>query len=82
MQACDAVARISDILLMKVGDVIESKGKPKSFYELHEKKTNKYKRFVFSENVQKAINDYLKGYNGDLESCLCRERPTMVSTKH
>ncbi|WP_436242945.1 tyrosine-type recombinase/integrase [Paenibacillus sp. LjRoot56] len=68
--------RISDILLMKVEDVLDSKGKPKSYYELREKKTNKFKRFVFAENVQKAISEYLKGYSGRADRPLFASRKT------
>ncbi|WP_025843746.1 site-specific integrase [Brevibacillus agri] len=67
--------RISDILNMKVSDVIDEKGKPKQYYELKEEKTGKYKRFPFGERIQKAIMDYLKDYNGD------RDRPLFASRK-
>lgn len=67
--------RISDILLMNVGDVIDEKGRVRDVYELREKKTGKPKRFPFGKNVQKAILDYLDGYAGD------PNRPLFVSRK-
>lgn len=62
--------RISDILKMRVRDVIDENGKPRSFYELREQKTGKAKRFPFGKNVQKAISDYLNGYDGDMNRYL------------
>lgn len=51
--------RISDILKFTIGDVATSKGKVKDFVEIYEQKTNKHKRFVFSDVVKKAIKNYL-----------------------
>jgi integrase len=62
--------RISDILKMRVCDVIDERGKPKAYYELREQKTGKVKRFPFPKNVQKAIADYLSDYDGDHERYL------------
>ncbi|NQX66664.1 tyrosine-type recombinase/integrase [Paenibacillus alba] len=67
--------RISDILRMEIGDVIDRSGRPKKYYELREKKTNKYKRFIFAENVQAAILSYLNGYIGNYD------RPLFLSRK-
>jgi integrase len=67
--------RISDILSLKVGDVLNEKGKVKEYFELREKKTDKYRRIVLSDNVQKAVVDYLKGYSDGLD------RPLFVSRK-
>jgi len=67
--------RISDILLMTVGDVIDERGRVRDVYELREQKTGKAKRFPFGKNVQAAIRDYLDAYAGELS------RPLFVSRK-
>lgn len=46
--------RISDILALDIKDV-----KNKDFIEIREK-TNKYKRFLLNEKLQKEINKYVK----------------------
>ncbi|PPA82508.1 site-specific integrase [Brevibacillus laterosporus] len=71
----NSVLRISDILDMRVCDVIDKKGRAAKFYELREKKTKKKKRFPFSEQTRKVIEDYLANYDGD------RNRPLFVSQK-
>lgn len=67
--------RISDILKMTVGDVIDEQGRVRDGYKLREIKTKKDRQFPFSKNVQKAILEYLGGYAGDLS------RPLFVSRK-
>ena len=47
--------RISDILALDIKDV-----KNKDFIEIREKKTNRYKRFLLNEKLQKEINKYVK----------------------
>ncbi|PLR75434.1 site-specific integrase [Bacillus sp. V3-13] len=68
--------RISDILQLQIGDVVNERGKPRPFYELRESKTKKGRRFPFSKNVQKAINLYFQeaGKNENLESYLFKSR--------
>lgn len=53
--------RISDILKLKVEDVWDGR-RPKKFIVLNEEKTGKYKRFPITENLQKAIKEYMKEY--------------------
>lgn len=67
--------RISDILAMKVGDVIDERGRIKKEYYFREKKTRKYKKVTFSKYVIPAIEDYLRGYKGSMN------RPLFVSQK-
>jgi integrase len=70
--------RISDILKMKVNDVLTEKGKAKEFVELREEKTGKSRRIVFADNVQKAILDYLKGVDISVKGL---NRPLFLSRK-
>jgi integrase len=51
--------RISDLLKLKLNDVIDKKGKPKDRITLREKKTNKSKNFPLSAPARKAITEYL-----------------------
>jgi site-specific recombinase XerC len=57
--------RISDILKMKVENVLTEKRKPQASYELWEQKTGKTKKFPFGKNVQKAIESFLRRFSGE-----------------
>lgn len=59
MTGISSALRVSDILLLKVSDIWDGK-KPCEYIEIREKKTNKYKRFAISQNLKKAITDYMK----------------------
>lgn len=59
--------RISDILQLRIGDVVSDRGKPRPFYELRERKTKKGRRFPFSKNVQKAIELYTDEFGSTLD---------------
>ena len=60
--------RISDMLLLKVSDVKDKKGKINDRVVIREKKTNKSKNFPLSKPVQKALEEYTNGmeYGGSL----------------
>ncbi|SDW38464.1 Phage integrase family protein [Marininema mesophilum] len=60
--------RISDILQLRIGDVITDRGKPKPYYELREQKTKKGRRFPFGKNVLKAIELYIDEVGGSQNS--------------
>ena len=61
--------RVSDILGLNIKDV-----KNKSYVEIKEKKTGKYKRFPLNKKLQRLINEYLpfreKQYSIDEEEAL------------
>jgi integrase len=52
--------RISDLLKLKISDVLDEGGKIRERITLREKKTNKTKNFPISEVARKAIGEYLK----------------------
>lgn len=52
--------RISDLLKLTVGDVIDEKGKVRPSVSLHEQKTGKYKQFEVSKAASVAISSYIK----------------------
>lgn len=51
--------RVSDLLKLTVGDVVDASGKPLDRITLREKKTGKPKSFPISATAAKAIKDYL-----------------------
>ena len=51
--------RISDLLKLRISDVIEG-NKIKDRIRLREKKTNKFKDFPLSDKTKLALNEYLK----------------------
>ena len=52
--------RISDLLSLKIGNVVDAKGKILDRITLREKKTNKAKIFPISNVASKAVLDYFK----------------------
>jgi len=52
--------RISDLLRLKVSDVLDEKGKIKDRISLREKKTGKFKDFPICETAKKALKEYLE----------------------
>jgi site-specific recombinase XerD len=52
--------RISDLLSLKVADVIDKKGNIKEYLFLKEKKTGRNAKIYINEVVKKAINEYLE----------------------
>lgn len=56
----NSALRISDLLKLTVGDVLDGKGKIKDYIEVRETKTSKAKRFPLTPKVKKAITEYMK----------------------
>ena len=54
--------RISDLLELRVQDILSMDGKVKKFVEIQEKKTGKTKKFAINKTTEKAIKDYIKEY--------------------
>ncbi|MDR1885683.1 MAG: tyrosine-type recombinase/integrase [Synergistaceae bacterium] len=53
--------RISDLLALSVGDVLNAKGKLADTIELKEKKTGKPKKFPLNKSVRSVLSGYLRG---------------------
>lgn len=51
--------RISDLLILKISDVCDNKGKIKDRIVIREKKTNKLKDFPLGETSRKSLKEYL-----------------------
>ena len=67
--------RISDILKLKISDVLDDKSKIKERITLREQKTGKTKDFPMSESSKSAINLYLKQRDFNLN------QPLFISRK-
>ncbi|ACB86500.1 site-specific integrase [Natranaerobius thermophilus] len=52
--------RISDLLELKVSDLVDENGKPKKNLELKEKKTGKNKQMILNEKARSAIREYVQ----------------------
>jgi len=55
----NSALRVSDLLSLKIGDVVDGFGKVKSSIVLREKKTGKAKQFKLSPNAKKAIAELI-----------------------
>ncbi len=53
--------RVSDLLALKVSDVMDNKGNVKDRISMREKKTGKSKDFPIGKNARKAIQEYMAG---------------------
>jgi integrase len=56
--------RISDLLQLTVGDVLDDRGQIKARICLREKKTGKSKKFPISDSARKVILEYLEDTRG------------------
>ena len=56
--------RVSDLLGLTIGHVIDAKGKPKKAVTLKEQKTGKVKVFPLNESILKALRAYLDERRG------------------
>lgn len=54
--------RISDLLKLRVSDVMDDKGKLRDRITIREQKTSKAKEFPFGETTRKALKEYLDSF--------------------
>lgn len=66
--------RISEILKLKVSDVLNQDGTVKDYYELKETTVRANSKFPISKNVKRAVKEYLRDYKGNLEHPLFPSR--------
>lgn len=58
--------RVSDLLNLKIKDVVDNRGKIRENIVIRERKTGKEKKFSINKNARKALGEFLKtseGYN-------------------
>ena len=67
--------RVSDILALDISDV-----KNKTYIEIREKKTGKYKRFPLNDKLKKLIREYLKVREKQYSIGKCE--PLFIGKKH
>jgi integrase len=71
----NSALRISDLLKLTIGDVVNDKGKPQEYIDVKETKTSKAKRFPLTPKVVKAVNAYLlERPNAELREPLFRSK--------
>ena len=58
----NSALRISDLLNIKVGDLIDEDGNPKDYFEVKEDKTNKTNRITITPKVKETLKMYQKTY--------------------
>jgi integrase len=73
MVGISSALRISDILKLKVEDVWDGR-RPKEFIRLSEQKTGKIKAFPITENLSKALKQYMKEYKPNQDDYLFKSR--------
>lgn len=56
--------RISDLLNLKVGSVVDADGNFRNAVSIYEEKTGKFKRFPLNDSVRQVLNDYPALQNG------------------
>ncbi|MBC7076462.1 MAG: site-specific integrase [Syntrophomonadaceae bacterium] len=56
--------RISDLLQLKVEDVVDEKGEIREFLSIREKKTGKEKKFVLNKVARNAIEEFMQDNQG------------------
>lgn len=66
--------RISDILELKVKDLVNEHGKVRSFFEVREKKTGKYRKIAISKTVAKAVEAFLSDFSGQADQYVFASR--------
>jgi len=67
--------RISDLLQLRIKDILDEKGKIKDFITLQEKKTKKTKKFPINHSSSKAIREYINELNiSDYDQYLFKSR--------
>lgn len=55
--------RISDVVSVKVSDILSEKGKFKDYFVLREQKTNKEKKIKLNEELRKALKAFIQSNN-------------------
>lgn len=68
--------RVSDILNLNIDDV-----KDKTYVEIREKKTGKFKRFPLNNKLQQLIKDYLENYRNN-HYAIDNIKPLFIGKKH
>ena len=68
--------RVSDILSLNIADVAN-----KTYVEIREKKTGKYKRFPLNNKLRKLVKNYLKTERKQVYT-LDKKEPLFVGKKH
>ena len=70
----NSALRVSDLLKLRVSDLVDEKGQVREFLEVREKKTGKSKRFPINKSVRKALRQFLDAQRVEQRHYLFRSR--------
>lgn len=70
----NSALRVSDLLRLKVSDVLDESGKVKEAVYLNEKKTGKSKAFPLNDAAKKVIREYIEEAKPDKDAALFPSR--------
>lgn len=70
----NSALRVSDLLGLKVADVLDEKGKLKDAVSLNERKTGKSKMFPLNDSAKKAIKEYVDEARPEYDASLFPSR--------
>ncbi len=70
----NSALRISDILSLKVSDVLDESGEVREAVSLNEQKTRKSKLFPLNDSAKKAIREYVEEAKPEMEAPLFSSR--------
>lgn len=72
--------RISDILKLNIGDVVDECGKIRRNVIIYEKKTGKQKQFPLNNSITAALKEYLKDRKCSQNCAIAPESPLFISS--
>lgn len=64
----NSALRLSDLLVVRVGDVFDENNVVKSFFDVKEEKTSKANRITITPKVKKTLEDYKQHYTHVVEN--------------
>ena len=70
----NSALRVSDLLKLRVSDLVDEKGQVREFLEVREKKTGKSKRFPINKSVRKSLRQFLDAKSVEQSHFLFRSR--------
>lgn len=76
----NSALRVSDLLRLTIGDVIDEDGNLKDAVTLKEKKTDKTKEFILNKSVKQALSVYLEDRKANKQP-IASDSPLFLSRK-
>ena len=60
----NSALRISDLLTLRIGHFIDSQGRIKQRFEIHEQKRGKRHKVVINNSIGESLKEYMEAYQG------------------